>query len=474
MKITFLGYLLTFTTFLSHAQADISDIQRSVVSILSSSGACNGVLLNNTEGDGRALVLTASHCFSDPSQTLFFTFNRDILTESPVVRSVEWTTSSKRLLAQSTDLDFALYELEDTIPAYIRPYFSGWAASPQLPIASYGIHSLAGDLFINKESNVPEYETLTEITFYGGTPIENGTIWIKEWEAGFTDLGSSGSPLFDQHGFLKGILSAGASTATNPTNDFYSRFDLIYDFNTSPDESIRSYLNRSPEILTSLDGFQYPNSRQNNFTYYPSSLSFRTPFAVEEYFENEANLMVYGAYVIVGDVVPGDVVIITLNSGSTILAQSQVFSQDLTPFSENFIPIDAVEVEGDYSLLIENGGSVEVPFVQNVSGATLRIDEAMVENTSALFSILTNLDDNSTVTTDEDLVVYPIPVIDNLFLSGSVDIDKIHLLDAKGTEIPISVIETISGDYLISLSNEKDGIYYLDDGRKSYKILIRR
>ncbi|MFP4059624.1 MAG: T9SS type A sorting domain-containing protein [Bacteroidales bacterium] len=239
--------------------------KKSVVRIFAHKGEYaewgTGILLNNTNNDYRHLVLTADHLLwlgnkyiPDSLHREFrFYFNYESATcknptsEDDVPQQV---LTGMKLLAHDRGLDFALFELLDTIPYQFDPYFSGWSLYPDSVLPGVAIHHPNGD--IKKISHV---KSLT---------IGSNTIWVKfkETENGFgvTEKGSSGSPLFNPHKKLIGNLISGSTSCQfKEGTDKYGNF--YYNMFTHQDDSTRSlayWLNLSGKNILSLKGISYP------------------------------------------------------------------------------------------------------------------------------------------------------------------------------------------------------------------------
>src|SRR5690606_29808301 len=108
----------------------------------------------------------------------------------------------------------------------------GWNRSAtDIPDFTVGIHHPAGDIMkVSRDYDAP---TKTPVNV-GGIPVPVQSWMIGNWELGATAGGSSGSPLFDQHGRIVGQLSGGSSACVSTNNnglpDFYGRMDISWDF----------------------------------------------------------------------------------------------------------------------------------------------------------------------------------------------------------------------------------------------------
>lgn len=222
--------------------------KQAVVRIIShNTGLCSGTVLNNARYDKQPIVLTASHCFINkktPENSVFY-FNY----ESPGCNGpdgeTDQTISGAILLADKEKdngyLDFSLIKLSEQIPEEYEPYFAGWDATGNAPQSTVCIHHPWGDV---KKISL-DYDP-SEPASYLGYGYDPNTFWqIIRWDAGMTQGGSSGSPLFDQNGRVVGSLSGGdaAYCSDEPVNDYYQMLSVAYD----------KYLNDSMQMKAWLD-----------------------------------------------------------------------------------------------------------------------------------------------------------------------------------------------------------------------------
>lgn len=208
--------------------ADWQTEKRSVALIVSGGfAACTGALVNNTANDGTPYFLTANHCLGTPSSWVYY-FNHESETCSGSTGPTSQSISGGTLLASNGGSDFALIELSSTPPASYNVEYAGWDHSGVQPQNATGIHHPSGDVKkICFEENSP----------YAATTGGAAVWWIDQWEAGVTEPGSSGSPLFDQNHRIVGQLYGGAAACSGSVNngayDFYGRFDVSWGLGAS-------------------------------------------------------------------------------------------------------------------------------------------------------------------------------------------------------------------------------------------------
>lgn len=232
----------------------LDQLRRSVVLlIIDGTTGCTGVLLNNTAQDGRPYFLTASHCLNNLFQVknpdyeavagrivCFYQF------ESPFCGTLmrgteELSTASAHYRAVDEEGDMALLELLETPPVYYQPYYAGWNITEQGGEGPFtGLHhpNYTVKRFCLTDQVEPATFDISEIKFYGKAHWH-----VSDWQIGYTNAGSSGSPLFNAHGEVIGALTGGNSTASNPKNDYYYRLAATWNTKTEPEHQLSHWLN---------------------------------------------------------------------------------------------------------------------------------------------------------------------------------------------------------------------------------------
>lgn len=230
-------------------------INRSVVLLtINGNVACSGVLLNNTENDGKPYLLTASHCLNGQftvinpdygkiagSIVCFFNYNSPLC--KPVLKGTEeMSVSSAWCRAVNEQTDMALLELTSTPPVYYQPYYAGWNAADEGKAPYFGIHHPAGSTKrFNRSDNTISLESyfLPTTTDYGAK-----LHWkVNRWTLGCTAGGSSGSPLFDARQQVVGALTGGESQCNEPINDFYFALNKSWEPDSDPGLQLKHWLN---------------------------------------------------------------------------------------------------------------------------------------------------------------------------------------------------------------------------------------
>ncbi|KGO92085.1 T9SS type A sorting domain-containing protein [Flavobacterium subsaxonicum] len=216
--------------------------------IVGNSNWCTGSLVNNTSNDGTPYFLTANHCYSDPAEWAFmFNWinpNPQCATGLPSTSNApnyHLTVSGATLKARREESDFTLVEITANLPDDWGLVWAGWDRTTTIPEFSYGVHHPAGDIMkVSVDYDAP--------TMYDGeAPF--GTVWdIAAWDIGGLQPGSSGSPMFDNNGRVRGQawyiygnpvcngLSVGAQSSG------YGRFNVSWDTGITPDARLKEWL----------------------------------------------------------------------------------------------------------------------------------------------------------------------------------------------------------------------------------------
>lgn len=240
-----------------------------VLLIINGNVLCSGALLNNTANDGKPYLLTAMHCFNYPllshrtmdfyiqtagTIVAFFNYNRPVCnTNLRGTEEMSVARSFPRVVNESHDI--ALLELQETPPAYYKPYYAGWNINPDggaLP--HFNIHHPEGTMAKYGESNKP-----ITIGTFNTSPFEPNAHWmLPGWTTGSTYGGSSGSPLFDNDNYIIGSLTGGSSFCSgNSPNGGTDYFAALYKgWDSGPDSlHLKPWLDPGNKGITKCPGF---------------------------------------------------------------------------------------------------------------------------------------------------------------------------------------------------------------------------
>jgi hypothetical protein len=249
--------------------------KRSVVRIFTTRQYCTGVLVNNTAYDETPYILTAEHCISNQGYADQTVFLFDY--ESPSCFGGDGDESRSiaggELLATGDSIDFSLIRLSLTPPAEYDPFYAGWDHRDNQNTTSVTIHHPWGDVkkitaddqppFVpSKPADVP-YADLDDYHYFSFW-------WIKNWEEGSTQGGSSGSPLFNGSGRVIGLLSGGVARCGDSIgfdgerviydnsfnyDDYFSQMRYAWDYYEDDGASLASWLDPGNTGASFIDGY---------------------------------------------------------------------------------------------------------------------------------------------------------------------------------------------------------------------------
>jgi len=216
---------------------------------------CTGSLINNARNDETPYFLTANHCLptSYEAQSAVYYFNYESPTCNGGDGDVSQTLSGSTIQATTTNLDFSLVKMSDTIPEAYKPYFAGWNTSPQAPGKVVSIHHPKGDV---KKIALFNHSPVTGDFIYEFDYNDSTHWYIDNWTRGITEGGSSGSPLFDQNHLIVGDLTGGSVVANCTSADaFFEKFSHSFADYPAKREQLRYWLDPDTSGIISLSGY---------------------------------------------------------------------------------------------------------------------------------------------------------------------------------------------------------------------------
>jgi lysyl endopeptidase len=227
--------------------------KRAVCKIIAGSEMCTGTLIGNTNHDNTPYFITASHCVKDQQAAAeaLFVFNLERPSNSSSEINEGQALSGASLVA-TTDhkIDFSLLLLNDVPPVSYRPYYAGWSNAEVPSGEGICIHHPLGSI---KQIAI-EYHPL--ITGDFGENFDTLSAWkVSHWEIGTTDVGSSGSPLFNSEHKIIGTLMGGQATCNNPSNDYFTKFSLSWTKYSNKENRLSDWLDPKITNATTIDGY---------------------------------------------------------------------------------------------------------------------------------------------------------------------------------------------------------------------------
>lgn len=227
---------------------------------------CSAALMNNTTNDKTPFLLTANHCLENSNLNLW-SIRFNWVSPVPACGTGEesgdlqtnFTISGAELRAKNTKSDFALVQLFESIPESWDVAFAGWDNSDSNPLYEVGIHHPNGDIMkiCRDDSGAQKVDANgTQVWLIGGGNHGSG----NGWEIGTTESGSSGSPLFDDHGRIIGQLYAGQSACNGLENnndyDIYGRFAVSWNAGPTPETRLKDWLDPTNSGQTTTETLQ--------------------------------------------------------------------------------------------------------------------------------------------------------------------------------------------------------------------------
>ncbi len=258
--------------------ADWQLTKRSVVRVFTTTLYCSGVLVNNSAYDGTPYIITAEHCINKQyyADRTVFQFNYEspncFGTNGPLNMSI----SGAELISVGDSIDFSLAKLSLTPPDDFDVYYAGWDRSDFQTTATATIHHPWGDV----KKITSDYEAPSRTTKPSDVPYNDlddyhyfSFWWIRWWDEGSTQGGSSGSPLFNADQKLIGTLSGGVAACGDSIgydyekeriiynqafnyDDYYTRFSMAWDYNGESGPSLKPWLDPGNTGVMALGGYE--------------------------------------------------------------------------------------------------------------------------------------------------------------------------------------------------------------------------
>lgn len=244
---------------------DHRDVIRSVAAYtVEGRERCTGFLVNNTNQDGRPLFLTANHCGVNeetaPTLVAYWNFENETCrlpgstaSGSAGNGTLDVYNTGARLLASYAATDMTLVELDEPVNPRARAFFAGWNALDNLP--NDGVFTVHHPNLDEKRISFSD-RAVTRSTIVGEASSSGNFLRVAQWDLGSTEGGSSGAPLFDPAGRVRGQLFGGRATCGTQAEDMFGWLQVSWTGGGSPATRLMDWLDpcgRSAGTLSGLD-----------------------------------------------------------------------------------------------------------------------------------------------------------------------------------------------------------------------------
>lgn len=216
--------------------------KKSVALILDpNGGSWTGVLVNNTCNNRIPYILTAAHAAlnneAQPISKWRFVFHYWSNNCSPSQDgSQRLLFNGATLKAYSSWTDFALLQMNQVPDQFSGIVYAGWDRNPNPSPNAAGLHHPVGDVM----KVAYDAEPLVRTNY---PSLVGNVYWQADWNWGVTEVGSSGSPLFNSNGKVIGQLKGGYSfCGSGQKKDYYGSFDASWTGSGSPASRLRDWL----------------------------------------------------------------------------------------------------------------------------------------------------------------------------------------------------------------------------------------
>lgn len=247
---------------------EVNDQKRGVVRILTvydtGIGWCSGSMINNTNNDGTPYVLTAHHCgFLGNNIADFALWRYDFNYTFPscaneINEPIFQSVLGSEVISTAEASDFLLVELSTNVPSSYNAFFNGWNRINTPPQNSIQIHHPFGDVMkLAVDTNAST--SYQHITHWGNgvtTPMHSH--WRSTYDHGTIEGGSSGSPLFNQNGYIVGQLHGGPAIVCDGLITYDGKISYSWDEGADSTQRLEEWLDPINTGFTQLAGIENP------------------------------------------------------------------------------------------------------------------------------------------------------------------------------------------------------------------------
>jgi lysyl endopeptidase len=226
------------------------------VGVISTGGSafCTGFMVNNTANDKSPLFMTAAHCritaATAPSLVVYWNYQKSACRGARDGRKTDFQSGSVHLASYAKS-DFTIVKLLSQPKPEWNVNWAGFNAAAD----SHGTPVVAIHHPNVDEKSISFENDPSSLSSYGGTtfPGDSTHIWVKDWDKGTTEPGSSGSPLFDTNHRVIGQLHGGGAACGNDLPDYYGRLNTSWIGGGTPSTRLKDHLDPINSGLMTAD-----------------------------------------------------------------------------------------------------------------------------------------------------------------------------------------------------------------------------
>ncbi len=196
---------------------------------------CTGSMINNTANDFTPYFITANHCGvtagNDHTMRIYWNYENSWCrepwsTESGQPGDGDLTMSQVGAteLADGSASDFCLVQLDDAPNPEWNVFWAGWDHSGTQATSAVAIHHP------NVQEKRISFEDDPTTSADGGRMVR-----VSDYDAGSTEGGSSGCPLYNQNHHFVGQLYGGSAACSNDLSDIYGAVSWSWNGATAAD-----------------------------------------------------------------------------------------------------------------------------------------------------------------------------------------------------------------------------------------------
>lgn len=227
--------------------------------------------MNNASQDCTPYILSALHCGDGASVAnrnnwiFYFNYESNGCSSPNSEGNLDGSTIvGCKLIADSNDgggdtgSDFLLIELNSPVPESYNPYYAGWRANNIAATSGVSIHHPSGDI-----KKISTFASSLISESWGGVNSNThwGVTWVQSTNGhGVTEGGSSGSPIFNQDGYIVGTLTGGSSFCSALGDpDSYGKMSYHWTSNGgTPQTKLKDWLDPNNDGVLFLSGADNP------------------------------------------------------------------------------------------------------------------------------------------------------------------------------------------------------------------------